>query len=108
MAKKKKGANLKFPNPNNCKPKDPAVLCTAGRVLKLYNQDSGDTAQRIAKKVRRWFATEALQKGWAGVHFLPEEQSKHGAGCVLWLPPHLVNVNITITKQTLVLVAQDE
>jgi hypothetical protein len=66
------GRNLKFPKPENYKPDAPAILCPAERVLGLYNQDSGDTAKKIAKKVRKWFFSEAHEKGWAGVHFLPE------------------------------------
>lgn len=90
------GAKLKFPNPKKCRRQDIAVLCPAKRVIGLYNQDSGSTAKRIAKKVRAWFTAEAIKKGWAGVHFLPEIQSAYGAGCVLWLPP----------QKTLVLLAQ--
>ena len=100
------GAKLKFPNPKNCKPQNPAVLCPANRVIGLYNQDSGNTAKRIAKKVRAWFTAEAIKKGWAGVHFLPDIQSAHGVGCVLWLPPHKINIMINVTKQTLVLLSQ--
>lgn len=102
------GKKIKFPNTKSCKPEKPAVLCTAERVLGLYNQGSGDSAQRIAKKVRIWFASEALKQGWAGVHFIPEIQSAHGAGCVLWLPPQKVDVQIKITKEILVLKAQVE
>lgn len=102
------GAKLKFPNPNKCKPEDAAVLCPADRVIGLYNQNGGDAAKRIAQKVRLWFAAEALKNGWAGVHFLPDVQSKHGAGCVLWLPPRQVNISINITNTTLVLTAQDK
>jgi hypothetical protein len=102
------GPKFKFPNPKNCKPKDPAVLCTADRVLSIYNQDSGETAKRISKAVRTWFAAEAASKGWAGVHFLPEVQSAHGAGCVLWLPPQQVNIKVTVTKNILVLQGQSE
>lgn len=64
-----RGTKLKSPNPKGCKPENPAVLCPAERAIDLYNQYSGDTAKRIAKKVRVWFAIEALKKGWAGVHF---------------------------------------
>jgi hypothetical protein len=102
------GAKLKFPDPRNCRRANPAVLCAADRVLGLYNQDSGDAAKRIGKKVRVWFAAEALKKGWAGVHFLPEIQSAHGAGCVLWLPPQQIDVKINATVNTLVLLAQQE
>jgi hypothetical protein len=102
----KKGAKLKFPRPQDYAASEPAIMCPADRVLGLYNQDSGDAAQRIAKKVRAWFADEAAQKGWAGVHFLRQVPSVHGAGCVLWRPPAQINVNITVTNQVLVLHAQ--
>jgi hypothetical protein len=91
--------HLKFPTPADCKPVDPAVLCPAERVLGLYTQGSGKAAQRISKSVRKWFSAEAKSKGWAGVHFLPDVQSSHGAGCVLWRPPSTVNVTIQITNQ---------
>lgn len=97
------GRNLKFPVPSDYKPAQPAVLCPAERVIGLYNQGSGDKAQRIAKKVRTWFSAEAHREGWAGVYFLPEVQSNHGAGCVLWRPPTRVDVQVTVTKHTLVL-----
>jgi hypothetical protein len=104
------GAKIKFPNTKSCKRENPAVFCTAERLLGLYNQDSGDpkTAKKISKKVRRWFAREALAKEWAGVHFIPEIQSAHGAGCVLWLPPEKISVSIKITKNMYVLKSQDE
>ena len=105
IAKKKVGAKIKFPDPKSCKQDNPGVLCPAERVLGLYNQDSGDTAKRIAKKTRKWFASEAMKKGWAGVHFLPDIQSAHGAGCVLWLPPQKLTINIT---NQLVLAVLDE
>lgn len=97
--------NLKFPSPADYRPAEPAVLCPADRVIGLYNQDSGDTAVKIAKKVRTWFRSEAHKRGWAGVHFLPEVQSNHGAGCVLWRPPTRPSVTVTITSQ---LVLSDE
>jgi hypothetical protein len=78
-------------------------MCPAERVIGLYNQESGDTAQRIAKKVRKWFFAEARKHGWAGVHFIPEVQSNHGAGCVLWRQPDQIGITITVTKETLVL-----
>jgi hypothetical protein len=102
------GRRLKFPDPKDCKAKEPAVLCPAERVIGLYNQNSGSTAKRISKTVRAWFVTQALEAGWSGVHFLPEVQSENGAGCVLWPPPQQVNVTVTVTLQTLVLHAQSE
>jgi hypothetical protein len=98
--------NFVFPSPASCKPKDRAVLCTAERIIKLYNQSNTDQAQRISKKVKRWFADTAAKRGWAGAHFLPEVQSGHGAGCVLFLPPTSVNVTVLVKNTTLVLEAQ--
>jgi len=101
------GNKLKFPTPANCRPADPAVLCSAERVLGLYNQANADEATRIAKKVKTWFRNEAYKIGWAGVHFLPDVQSKHGAGCVLWIPPTRTDVQITVTTNMLVLREDD-
>ncbi len=102
------GRDRKFPNPNDFKPVDPAIFCSAERVLGLYNQDSGDSAVRVAKKVRAWFSTTAHQAGWAGVHFMPEVEPKQGAGCVLWRPPQQINLQIVVTRQTLVLQDQSD
>ena len=94
---------LKFPDPSDYRPASPAVLCPADRVIGLYKQDTGDAAERLSKKVRMWFASKAHEAGWAGIHFLPEVQSHHGAGCVLWRPPQQVNLQVVVTRQTLVL-----
>lgn len=99
-------AKFKFPTPASCKNNEGAVLCTAERILDLYNQETGKDAKRISKSVKKWFADEAPTHGWAGGHFLPEVQSGHGAGCVLFIPPKQVNINIKVTKTTLVLQAQ--
>jgi len=93
---------LKFPLPSDYPAKFRAVLCPGDRVIGLYNQATDKDARRIAKKVKEWFHAEAHAKGWGGVHFLPEVQSMHGAGCVLWPPPGTV-VDITVTTATLVL-----
>ncbi len=107
-----KGENVprdfKFPSPDDYKPAQPAVFCPAERVLNLYNQDSGEIGERIAKKVRIWFRARAHEAGWAGIHFLPEVQSNHGAGCVLWRPPQQINLQVVVTKQTLVLVDESD
>jgi len=99
-----KGPKFKFPCPDDYKASDPAIFCPADRVLSLYNQDSGGSAQRISKTVREWIRQNALGFGWAGVHFLPEVQSNHGAGCILWRRPQQINLQVTVTKRTLVLV----
>lgn len=77
------GRKLKFPNPNDYAAKHPVALCPADRVLGLYEQETGKSAKRIAKKVKEWFSAEAQQKGWAACQFVPEVQSAHGAGAVL-------------------------
>ena len=99
--------NYKFPTPASCKLKDNAVLCTSDRILALYNQATGKSQQRITQPVKNWFAEEAQRIGWAGGHFLPEVQSGHGAGCVLFVPPREVNVSIEVTEKMLILDADD-
>jgi hypothetical protein len=99
---------FKFPNANDYPLKVPAVLCPADRVINLYNQDSGSTAQRISKSVREWFFQRAHQEGWGGAHFLPEVQSQHGAGCVLWVGYRGVPQTIQVTQQTLILLDSPE
>lgn len=99
--------SFKFPTPESCKLKDSAVLCTSERILALYNQATGKSQQRITQPVKDWFAVEAQENGWAGGHFLPEVQSGHGAGCVLFVPPKEVNMTVNVTAKTLVLKADE-
>ena len=99
--------SYKFPTPESCKLKDNAVLCTSDRILALYNQSTGKSQRRITQPVKDWFAAEAKLNGWAGGHFLPEVQSGHGAGCVLFVPPREVNVSIEVTEKMLILNADD-
>lgn len=75
---------FKFPDPADYPGKHPAVLCPGERVLALYNQTNAPQAERISKKVRSWFVESAHTKGWRGVAFLPEVQTLHSAGAVLW------------------------
>lgn len=97
---------FKFPTPKSCKLKDGAVLCTTERILALYSQEIGKDAKRMSKNAKKWFASQAPLHGWAGGHFLPEVQSGHGAGRVLFVPPQQINVNVKVTKTTLVLLAE--
>jgi len=97
------GPKFKFPTPSSCKLKDRSVLCTAERILILYNQSTEKDAKRISKSVKKWFVEAAKKADWAGCNFLPEVQSGHGAGCVLFIAPIIVNVNVKVTKTTLVL-----
>ena len=101
------GRKLKFPTPASCKLKHGAVLCTAERVIGLYNQENDEERQRITDSIKKWFTAEAEKHGWAGGHFLPEVQSGHGAGCILFVPPQQINVTVNVTRKTLVLVADE-
>jgi len=95
------GPKLKFPDPKNCSPNKPAVLCPADRVLGLYNQDNNSPAKRIAKKVKKWFYDQAHANGWTGIHFLPDVQTNHGAGCLLW--KDLDSPTIKIVNNTVII-----
>lgn len=96
------GPRIKFPDPKERSENKPVVLCPAERVLALYNQDTGKNAKRISKNVREWFFKYAHQEGWDGVHFVPEVQSQHGAGCVMWKA--LVAIPKKIERTTLILI----
>lgn len=101
------GRPFVFPDSKSRSPKSPTVLCPAERVLAIYNQDSGETAQRISKKVRDWFFAAAHKDGWTAVNFVPDVQSKHGAGCIMWVS-FGGNHQVQVTNQTLVLQDSDE
>lgn len=100
------GNKFKFPDSKECSPNNPAVFCTAERVLNLYNQYHEKEAQRISKRVREWIFEQSHKQGWSGAHFIPEVQSKHGAGCMLWVVQD--RTNIKVTKAVLVLVSGEE
>lgn len=89
------GKKLKFPDVKDYPAKDPVVLCPADRVIGLYNQTTGKSAVRIAKNLKDWFNKEALSRGWAACRFVPEVQSKHGAGCMLLNP---LSVTVSLHK----------
>lgn len=94
------GPKLKFPDPKNCSANKPAVLCPSERVLGLYNQENNPEAKRISKKVKKWFYDEAHNHGWNGIHFLPDVQTNHGAGCLLW--KNLEAPTIKIQQNTII------
>lgn len=100
------GRRFVFPDAHSRSPRSPTVLCPADRVLALYNQESGHTAQRISKKVREWFFNAAHQVGWTGIHFVPDVQSSHGAGCIMWVS-FGQTPQIRVTAQVLVLEDSD-
>lgn len=91
------GKKLKFPSPCDYPAATPVVLCPADRAIGLYNQTTGKSAKKIAAKLKSWFEGEAIRKGWVACKFIPEVQSKHGAGAILLNAPKVtVNLN-TIT-----------
>jgi hypothetical protein len=92
-----------FPDPANVAPAQPAVICTAERVLDLYRQSTGVTRVRVVQSVKDWFTQAARENGWEGVTFLRDFQTEHTAGCVMWRPAEIqATVNVTkITKITL-------
>lgn len=95
---------FKFPDPKDYPAKTPAVSCPADRVLNLYNQAHEKEAKRITKKVKDWTAQQAHDQGWDGIHFLPEVQSQHGAGCMLWQAHNKTEIRtVEINRTTLVL-----
>lgn len=94
----------KFPSPGRCTIEDRAVLCPADRVLALYNEANGnDTRERICEAVREWFIKRALAKGWAGVRFVKDVQSSHGAGCILWIK---APVEVVVNEAVLILLTE--
>lgn len=93
-----RGRKTKFPLPSDYGSAKPVLLCTGERVLDLYNQGSGDTAQRIAKKVKKWFVAKAKNKGWAACEFVPQVQTQHSAGCLLL---HTPPIRVSVTSITI-------
>ena len=100
--------NFKFPDPVDYPPKHPVVMCPGERVLILYTQGTGDSAQRISAKVRTWFSDRAAAEGWAATHFLPEVQSLHGAGCLLLSKGNAKVTNVASAALGLVDTSDDE
>jgi hypothetical protein len=80
------GKKLKFPDPKDYPEKTPLIFCPNDRMIGLYNQATGEKRKRMAKKLNEWFIQESKKNGWIGCKTLPEVQSKHGAGCILFNP----------------------
>jgi hypothetical protein len=90
---------LKFPDPKARSPNAPAVLCPADRVIGLYNsKHPKKTAMRLSPSVKTWFSEEAHAAGWIGVQFLPDAQTAHGAGCIMWVSQqHDISLSLEAT-----------
>jgi len=79
------GKQVKFPVPTERSVDNPAVMCDAQRVQKLYIQETGEQAKRTSPAVKKWFKEAAIEKGWSGAEFVPNAQNNHSAGCLLWV-----------------------
>ena len=80
---------------------EPAVFCSAERVLELYNQDPDtEERQKMCGAVKSWFEKEAAAAGWLRIRFIPEYGSNYGAGCVMLAP---TGINVEVTQNTIVL-----
>lgn len=99
----KQGRNFKFPTPEKVKVSDRTVSCTSDYIINLYNQAHGTERVRMTDTIKSWFIAESQGSGWAGCHFLPDFQTGHSGGCVLFTPPREVNVNVLVNDRTLVL-----
>jgi hypothetical protein len=89
---------IKFPAAAERSEKAPAALCSNERVVALYNQEHQTDAKRIAKNMREWFLKTAKERGWDSAVFLPDVETRHSCGCVLYknlLPS--VNINVFIS-----------
>jgi hypothetical protein len=75
---------LKFPVAAERSVKAPAALCRNERVVALYNQAHDTDAKRIAKNMRKWFVETAKKNGWDSAVFLPDVETRHSCGCVLY------------------------
>jgi len=95
--------NYVFPNPQNTQMKDNAVFCSNERIITLYNQANGADRKRMTDSIKDWFSDEARKNGWAGVNYLRDSQTGHSAGCVLFVPPKKVDIQMHVERNVLIL-----
>ena len=91
---KKKTKSHKFPSPDDYRKKDALLFCPNTRVMSLYNEAYGligeAKAERLAKKVMKWFEREAPEKGWVACRKVPEAQTPtKSAGYILFHPTYV-------------------
>lgn len=72
-----------FPTPTNTKSDPRASICSAGRLLKLYNKQHGKNQKILTNVVKAWFKGAAHQAGWSKVAFLEDVQTSRITGCML-------------------------
>ena len=84
------GAKLKFPLPEELRPKNPVAFRSQPVIVQLYMQETGDAAEKISKKVRSWVVSTAKSKGWSEVYFPEDYPTKNFAGAVFikWPTDH--------------------
>lgn len=78
-----KKEQLAFPEPTEHKTEATAFLCTAERILALYNKQESKNQQKLTCTVKDWFKETALKVGWNEVEFLENLQTGRIAGCRL-------------------------
>ena len=54
----------KFPIPADYRRGDPMIFCPNKRVIKIYNQHTGEKKKSMAMTVKNWFITKAKSDGW--------------------------------------------
>lgn len=86
------GRHFKFPDAGDRSPNQPAVMCPAERVLALFNQHSGDKGQRISAKVKTWFTTMSLSRGWGHIWWFEDVLTNRSSGCVMSIPTTTITV----------------
>ncbi|WP_175133494.1 hypothetical protein [Achromobacter pulmonis] len=52
-------------------------------MLALFNQDSGESAQRVTERVEDWFIQTAFYKKWAAAAFVQDAMTAYSGGCIL-------------------------
>ena len=66
-----------FPDPNDRSPNNPSVIVSSPQILGIYKHYTGESMERVTKKVQDWFCTEATKKySW-------DDSVFHGNQCVL-------------------------
>ncbi|MEH6672384.1 hypothetical protein [Halopseudomonas sp.] len=78
-----KREQLAFPEPAEPTTEATAFLCSAERILSIYNKQKSKTQQRLTCTVKDWFKDTALKAGWNEVEFLENLQTGQIDGCML-------------------------
>lgn len=75
-----------FPDPNDRSPNSPSVIVSAPQILGIYKQYTGESMERVTKKVQDWFCDKAKsQYNWDSASF-------SGSQCVLAITTEKRNI----------------